>query len=122
MSKSKVMIVDDDNLMLQITGDALEEAGFDVIRRSNPLGTTAAIRKESPDCIIVDVNMPGLSGDRLVELIKKNSKINIKIILHSDRAEVELQKIAEESGADGFIKKDGDHIEMLRKVQSLISN
>ncbi len=122
MGKSRIMIVDDNNLILEITGDVLEEAGFEVIKRSNPMGTTAAVKHEKPDCILLDINMPGLSGDKLVDLIKKNNGEKIKIILHSDRCEAELKKMTDETGADGYFKKSWGKDLLVKKVRSILSN
>lgn len=54
------MIVDDNKLLLQITKDIVENEGYQVITRENPIGTTLAIRNEKPDCLLLDVNMPAL--------------------------------------------------------------
>ena len=61
----KVMIVDDENTVLEITGAVLEDHGYRVIKRESALGTSLAILREKPDVVLLDVNMPGLSGDRI---------------------------------------------------------
>lgn len=120
MSKPKIMIVDDNNFILEITGDLFQEAGFDVVKRSSPLGTSAAVQKEKPHCVLLDVNMPALSGDKMVGLIKKNNSAGLKIYLHSDRCEEELTQLATKSGADGFFKKGGDKSLMLEQIRDSI--
>lgn len=121
MKKPKIMIVDDNDLILEITGDLFEGEGFDVVKRNNPIGTTAAIKDEKPDCILLDVNMPTLSGDKLVDIIRKNNKSPVKIILHSDIDEDELIKIAKKTGADAFISKRMDKNLIVAKVKKTIS-
>ena len=120
MVKSKVMIVDDCNLILEITRDVLEEDGFEVITRDAALGTTKAILEEKPNCVLMDVSMPSLSGTEIVKLVKK--KLQIKILLHSAKGEEELRLLADNCGADGYIKKGGNSSKLLDRVRSAISN
>ena len=121
MNKSKVMIVDDCDLTLDITRDVLEEAGFEVSTRADAIGTTTAILKEKPSCVLMDVSMPALSGAEIVKLVK-NATLRIKILLHSARDEDELRVLAVECGADGYIKKGGDSSKLLEQVRSVIEN
>ena len=120
MGRPKVMIVDDNNLILEITGDLFLEAGFDVIKRNSTIGTSAAVLQEKPHCILLDVNMPALSGDKMVGLLKKNKSLESKIFLYSDMCEMELTRLATETGADGYFNKSGDKNHMVEKVRSLI--
>lgn len=121
MKNKKIMIVDDNRLILEITGDHFEEAGFIVIKRDRALGTSTAVYEEQPDCVLLDVNMPALSGDELVGLIKENNKKDIKVFLHSEQDEWTLKKLADKSGADGFFKKSSDREGLLRMVETAIS-
>ena len=83
---SKVMIIDDSVLVLTIIRHQLEQAGFDVITRESALGTAAAVLREQPDVVLVDVMMPALGGENLVTLLRKqpNSK-DMRILLFSDK-------------------------------------
>ena len=121
MKNKKIMIVDDNKLILEITGDHFEDAGFTVIKRDRALGTSTAVYEEQPDCILLDVNMPTLSGDELVGLIKENNKKDIKIFLHSEQDEWSLKKLVEKTGADGYFKKSSDREGLLRMVQMALS-
>ena len=121
MGKSKIMIVDDNRLILEVVGDYFEEAGFDVVKRDSALGTSTAVYEEQPDCILLDVNMPTLSGDEMVEMIRNSSKKDVKVILHSEQDEWDLKKLAEKTGADGFFKKSGNREVLLKMVQKAIS-
>ncbi len=119
MSKPKVIVVDDSILQLNMTKDTLEEAGFDVITRDTALGTTAAIIKEQPNCVLMDVSMPALSGDQIVKLVKEKN-LDIKILLHSGKTSDELKVLVNECGADGFIEKGTNPAELVFQVKSAI--
>lgn len=120
MSRNRIMIVDDSRLPLQIARDILEKEGYEVITRENPIGTTAAIKTEKPDCLLLDVNMPGLSGSEVMDFISINCPEGLKIILHSSLEEEELDKIAKEKGAHGFIKKTNNSSLFVAKFKDIL--
>ena len=121
MEKTKVMVVDDNELILNIVRDTLEDAGFNVITRSSALGTLSAIKSEKPHCVLMDVSMPALSGVELVKLAKQQHKEeSFKIILHSAKDEEELKALANDCGADGYIKKTHDNSKLVNMVRSII--
>lgn len=122
MTRQKVLIVDDSDLVLEIYKNALESAGFEVITRNTPFGTASLISSEKPNLVLLDIFMPALSGDKLVELVRKDKNIqNTKLLLFSDRPVDELRSVSETCGADGFIQKTRDHMDVVRKVQSWIA-
>ena len=67
----KILIVDDDPVVLEIARIVLEGLGHRVCKRKEPLGTTAEIVREQPDVVLVDVYMPVVSGDQLIRTIKE---------------------------------------------------
>ena len=122
MTRKKVLIVDDSDLVLEIYKDLLESAGFKVITSNTPFGTASIIATEKPNLVLIDLFMPGLSGDKLVEVVRKDKNIqNTKLVLFSNRPSDELKSISASCGADGFIQKTGDHMEVVRNVRSWIA-
>lgn len=122
MNGKKIMIVDDSKLILQITKDILENEGYQVITRENPIGTTAAIRNEKPDCLLLDVNMPGLSGSEVMDFVNIDNRSGLKIILHSSMDEEKLRQLTEEKGADGFIKKTNNRNRFILQLKTILEN
>ena len=116
--KPKVLVVDDSELVLDATRLMLEYSGFEVLTSPTPFGTTSIIASHQPDVVLLDVTMPALRGDALVEMIRagRTSKAT-RIALHSDRPPKELKDIAERCGADGFICKTDDPEELARQVR-----
>ena len=122
MTRQKILIVDDSDLILEIYKNLLEASGFEVITSNTPFGTASLIANEKPNLVLIDLFLPGLSGDKLVELLRKDNNIqNTKLILFSNRPSDELKSISASCGADGFIQKIGDHIEVVRNVRSWIA-
>jgi twitching motility two-component system response regulator PilH len=118
----KIMIVDDDKTTLEVLSAVLERAGHEVITRETSIGTTLAIMRESPDVVLLDVRMPGLSGDKLAGLIaNRNAASSPIVVLHSSSTRSELQELASRCGAAGIIEKTGDSSEFMRTLERVLS-
>jgi len=109
-----ILMVDDSNIMLKMAKAALEGAGY-TVHCFNPMdgGLVAAaslgeaLRHQSspPDLILMDVNMPEMTGDQIVRMFRERWEIPIPIHFFSDVSEEELQRHVEETGANGYIRK-----------------
>jgi len=123
VSKAKIMIVDDSALILDVIGSTLRAAGYDVVTRSVSIGTGAAILRERPALVLMDVSMPLVTGTEISESLRSSSATHDGIIvLHSDRPAEELAVLAEQCGADGFIRKTGDARELRAEVAKWLSS
>jgi CheY-like chemotaxis protein len=101
--KATVVVIDDSEVCLELAKDALEAAGYRVVTTKQGVGFNHLLRKVGANLALIDVNMPGLSGDRLAK-ITTGSKF-CPVLLHSDMSEVELRVKVRESGAAGFVRK-----------------
>jgi DNA-binding response OmpR family regulator len=105
--KRKVLVVDDSPIVLEIVKERLENAGFDVTVRSEPLGSGQWIAENRPDFVILDVDMPALSGGGLATLLRRRAATRAtRLVFHSSLAPEKLKALVRESGADGAIQKD----------------
>ena len=121
MMKRKVLVIDDDQLTLAIVRDTLEEGGFAVVTLSAPRLVANVILRERPDLVLVDVRMPELSGDLLVEFVSQFKQLGqVPMVLFSAEEEDALARLAERSGARGYIKKTEDQALLLRQVRSFL--
>jgi CheY-like chemotaxis protein len=106
---SKILIVDDDRVALTAASLALEAAGYQVVKRCEPIGTTAAVIRERPEVVLLDVNMPALEGDDVVRAIRRCESIqDVVVLLYSSKPVVELKQLAAACRADGYIAKSSD--------------
>jgi DNA-binding response OmpR family regulator len=110
--KLNVMVVDDSKMVLERLRYVLQRAGHTVTLRDSSLGTVSAVLKERPDVLILDVSMPALDGNRLATLVSEVNK-DVTLILHSSRDERELEQLALQSGAHGYIPKTNDMLRFL---------
>lgn len=104
---TKLLLIDDSEITLQLMQARLRRAGFDV-RIAVALGELRSIlRGWSPNVIVADVHMPEMRGDELCSRLKATvAGGDVIVLLCSSLAEGELRAIAEAAGADGFVSKE----------------
>ena len=114
----KILVVDDSALTIRFVEGALRGAGYQVVTRSNPVGTSAAIMRERPALVLLDLSMPLLDGDEVLRSLRMTPGLaHTKVLLYSDRPRAELERVAATSGADGFLQKTGDASLLVRTVR-----
>jgi DNA-binding NarL/FixJ family response regulator len=102
----KVIVIDDSEVSLTLTANALKSAGIEVVTLSSPLGGAAAIAQHHPDVVLLDIDMPALSGEKVATILKRQRSFSgVRVLLYSDRPEEALDQAAKRCGADGFIRK-----------------
>ncbi len=115
--KPKIVVIDDSEVVLEVTRGALESAGFDVVVHNRPAGCVALILHEKPDLVLMDVNMPGLGGDTIVSVLGKAAPTSDTVVLlHSSLSAEVLRTKATSAGAHGFIQKSGDLFGLVREI------
>jgi CheY-like chemotaxis protein len=121
--RTKIMVVDDDPIVLETARERLEGAGYEVSLRAVAFGTTAAVLREKPDFLLLDVDMPGLRGDAIAEVLAGCSPgvERPEMILHSSSSKETLLALAGRCGAIGVIEKTGDSRRFLLDLAGCIS-
>jgi CheY-like chemotaxis protein len=115
--KPKIVVIDDSEIVLEVTKSALEGAGYDVVTHDRPAGCVALILHEKPDLVLMDVNMPGLGGDTIVSVLAKAQPTgDTVVLLHSSLSAEVLRTKSAAAGAHGFIQKSGDLFGLVREV------
>ncbi len=71
MTRGTVLVVDDDPIVLEVTRERLEGAGYVVHIREEALGTSQWTAEFQPDIVLLDVNMPALTGLDLAQLLQE---------------------------------------------------
>jgi len=113
----KILVVDDNEIVLEVTQLALESAGFRVVTHDRAAGCVALILQEKPDLVLMDVNMPHLAGDTIVSVLGKAQPASeIVVLLHSSLSADILRVKAQAAGAQGFIQKTSDQYALVREV------
>lgn len=113
-----VLVVDDSDVVLELVKKALEGAGYSVITRNKPSGSVAAILRDKPDVVLLDVNMPTLSGDTIAKILGRVSQNpETLVLLHSSLSIDSLRLKAMATGAHGYIQKTESPTELVRRIE-----
>jgi len=99
-----VVIVDDDPEQLKMFERLLTLEGFEVTTSEGALGVSNLVRQYNPDIVLLDVNIPALTGDRLLKVARQHAPA-AKWVLVSACDEDRLRSIAAEVKADGWMSK-----------------
>jgi two-component system OmpR family response regulator len=103
-----VLFVDDDDELAAMTTRALAPFGIQVTTTSTSLGATNLTRRIRPDVVLLDVEIPALTGDALVALLRRSAPPTMRIVLYSSHDDSSLRSIAHRTGADGWVNKSVD--------------
>ena len=120
-SRVDVLVIDDDELWGLALLDRLKGSPWRAAFHHGPFGTVNAIRAAQPRVLILDLNMPGLEGTRILELVRKRMELShTKVLLLSSTEPPELDRIAVESGFDGALHKSASKEDMVSTISALM--
>src|SRR4051812_887217 len=104
---ARVLVIDDSPMVVDLLVKALEGAGVAAEAASDLATLDQRLNGGQHELVLVDVNMPEMYGDDVVEFLREQRKLSCKLLLYSDIPEDELKAKVKRSGADGYISKGG---------------
>jgi class 3 adenylate cyclase len=115
----KVLVADDNPNSRQLVRDILESIGYDPLMAIDGPSALKLVREQPPDLIILDVNMPGMSGFEVCSAIKADPKLNhIPILMLTALADVENRVTGLGLGADDYITKPFSPRELTARIDA----
>lgn len=122
MSDRRILIVDDDPVILRLLKVNFEMEGFGVLTAENGEQGVAVATQESPDIILLDVMMPGMNGFEAAEKLRNQSATReIPIVFVSAKAQSADVKAGLTLGAVDYVTKPFDPVELVQKVEGLLA-
>ena len=119
---SKILVVDDEPRNVRILQIQLNAQGYTVCTAADGLEALDTVEKEVPDLILLDINMPRMDGFEVIKQIRADKATEfipiVMITALRDTRENRIRSI--EAGADDFIEKPFDSLEVLARVRSLL--
>ncbi|MEN6370476.1 MAG: response regulator transcription factor [Armatimonadota bacterium] len=118
MRKGKILIVDDDEDILRLVGGALKVRGYDIVTASTGAGGVALAVAEQPDLIILDIELPDMSGTDVCQQIRLTNLVPILFLtVRSDETDVVLGLGV---GADYYVTKPFKVPELIAGVEAAL--
>jgi len=114
----KILVADDDLDLLGLVAYSLSQAGYLVVKASDGPGALATYEGETPDLVILDINMPGTSGFEVCTAIRARGEVPI-MMLTARGEEQDLVK-ALDLGADDYLTKPFSPKTLLARVKALL--
>lgn len=114
----KILVVDDEDLLVKGIRFNLQHDGYEVITGSNGLDAIAAAKANAPDLIILDVMMPEMDGLEACSKIREFS--NVPIILLTAKADDIDKLMGFDRGADDYLTKPFNILELKARIRALL--
>lgn len=119
--QSRILVVDDTPHNVKLLADLLAVKGYDVSTAASGAEALELLPQFGPDIVLLDVMMPGMSGYEVCQKIRKNPEtrlLPVIMVTALDAAEERIKGI--EAGADDFLSKPINTVELLARVHSLL--
>ena len=114
----KVLVADDDADLRELIAFTLGQAGYLVVKAADGPGAVRRFEEESPDLVVLDINMPGLSGFQVCEAIRARS--HTPVMMLTVRGEEEDLVRALGLGADDYLTKPFSPRTLLARIKALL--
>lgn len=121
VAQHKILLIDDSEISLHFVQGVLERAGYEVRATGDVEQLGDVLGDWRPDVILTDVNMPGISGIELCRLLKSNYETaHVPVVLYSAASSNELEDMARDCEADGFLSKSAGLEQLPKALARLI--
>ena len=116
----RVLVVDDEPDCSAVLADLLLHAGFLVDTVANGEAAVISVRRQPPDMVLLDIDLPGINGFDVCRIIKQDEATRLTpVVLLTGLAGREHRLSGIEAGADDFLSKPCDSSELTARVRSL---
>ena len=119
MSKSKILIVDNDADLRHALGRRLWASNYDTVNAEDGYTAIALAQKEHPDLIVLDLGLPAADGFVVLERLQNiDSVANIPVVVLTARDPRNNRERALKGGATAFVQKPVDNAELLDVIRT----
>ena len=115
----RILIVDDQNGIRLLLQEVFRREGHEPVLAKNGFEALEKFREETPDCVLLDMKMPGMDGIEVLREIKAAS-LGTPVLMMTAYGEQEQIDAAKELGASGYFTKPFDIHELKDAVAALL--
>ena len=120
MANRRILIVDDESVLLRVLSDALQAVGYDVRTASNGIEGLERFKAEKPDLVIADVMMPDMDGMTMVERMRQEDN-SVEILFLSARSGAEDVVEGFRRGGNDYLRKPFALDELMARIEALLA-
>jgi CheY-like chemotaxis protein len=104
--KIKIMLVDDEPVILKMEKEALKPLGITIIEASSGVEAIKKLANEKPDVLFLDLVLPDMTGESIVKFVKSSETLkDVSVIVVTGREDTETIERCYRSGCDGYVTK-----------------
>ena len=119
----KILIADDSMYIRQSINKTLSHEGYDVLEAVDGLQTLEQLSKESPDLLLLDIEMPNLNGYDVLSIVRTHQEFSaLKIVLLTSRSSEKHKRRARQLGAHEYLTKPCPQDVLLKTIKSLLGD
>ena len=118
-TKAHVLVVDDEDGVRELLGDALRVAGYSVSSAPDGMSALTALRTAPADLLVIDINMPVMDGFELLEQLRKKGDLTPALMLSARGEKTDITK-GLRLGADDYVTKPFGLEELLLRVGAIL--
>jgi DNA-binding response OmpR family regulator len=117
----KILIIDDDNHLRESLAEVLDLEGFSCLQAANAKAGIASAKKNKPEVVIMDIQLPDSSGFQICQELRKFSKEFILIMMTGRFLSAEEKTQGLSLGADEYLTKPFDIQELSIRIRQLLT-
>ena len=117
----KILVVDDEELMLKLAKKILVEY-YEVVCAHSGEEALSFCEELEPDLIMVDIDLPGMSGFELAQHLNKRYEGQVPIVFMDEDEDGKSEGLGFDMGAEDFIHKPVSHDALLHRVRRVLNN
>ena len=118
----KVLLIEDEPNIIEAVSFILSRDGWDVSTHSNGRDAVEAVKRKSPDMVILDVMLPERSGYEILRDLRDGPDTSkLPVLMLTARGQTKDREMAERAGASKFMTKPFSNAELLAAVRELVA-
>jgi DNA-binding response OmpR family regulator len=115
----RILVVDDDPSIRHMVKMVLETEGYAVDVAEDGFAALRAVDGKQPDCVVLDVMMPGMDGHAVLQRIRSSTRASLPVVMLTAAADDDQAWQAWTEGVDYFLAKPFDAQELVRYLDYL---